>query len=144
MFNLNDCIAFITNKHNKEITEQFSQRLQDYNITRVQWTALFYIGDNEGITQRNLAQILEANESSIVRLIDRMEKENIVRREKDPSDRRITKLYLTKEGIKKREKLMPIGEKFSKDCIKDISEEDLETFKKVLDKMVKNLNNCSR
>lgn len=144
MFNLNDCIAFITNKHNKEITEQFTQRLQNHNITRVQWTALYYIGDNEGITQKHLAQILDSNESSIVRLIDRMEKENIVRREKDPSDRRITKLFLTEDGMKKIQELLPIGEKFSRDCIKDISEEDLETFKRVLNKMVKNLNNCSK
>lgn len=141
MFNLNDCIAFITNKYNKEITELFSQRLQEHNITRVQWTALFYIGNNEGITQKCLAQMLDSNESSIVRLIDRMEKENIVRRQKQLSDRRITKLYLTKEGMKKREDILPIGEKFSKDCINGISEHDLETFKMVLNKMVKNLNN---
>ena len=89
MFNLEDCIAFITNKYNKEITELFNQRLQEHNITRVQWIALFYIGNNEGITQRDLAQILDSNESSIVRLIDRMEKENIVKREKDPTDRRV-------------------------------------------------------
>lgn len=140
MFNLEDCIAFMTNKYNKEITELFNRRLQEHNITRVQWIALFYIGNNEGITQRDLAQILDSNESSIVRLIDRMEKENIVKREKDPTDRRITKLFLTEEGIKKRDEILPIGEKFSKDCIKGISDEDLETFKEVLNKMVKNLN----
>ena len=140
MFNLEDCIAFITNKYNKEITELFNQRLQEHNITRVQWIALFYIGNNEGITQRDLAQILDSNESSIVRLIDRMEKENIVKREKDPTDRRVTKLFLTEEGMKKRDEILPIGEKFSKDCIKGISDEELETFKEVLNKMVKNLN----
>ena len=140
MFNLEDCIAFITNKYNKEITELFNQRLQEHNITRVQWIALFYIGNNEGITQRDLAQILDSNESSIVRLIDRMEKENIVKREKDPTDRRVTKLFLTEEGMKKRDEILPIGEKFSKDCIKGISDEDLETFKEVLNKMVKSLN----
>lgn len=144
MFNLKDCIAFITNKYNKEIIEFFSKRLQGQDITRVQWIALYYIGDNEGITQRNLSKILDSNESSIVRLIDRMEKENIVRREKDPTDRRITKLYLTSEGMKKRNELLPIGEKFSKDCINGIKEEDLETFKKVLEKMVINLKNCSK
>lgn len=140
MFNLEDCIAFMTNKYNKEITELFNQRLQEHNITRVQWIALFYIGNNEGITQRDLAQILDSNESSIVRLIDRMEKENIVKREKDPTDRRVTKLFLTEEGMKKRDEILPIGEKFSKDCIKGISEEDLGVFKDVLNKMVKNLN----
>lgn len=140
MFNLEDCIALMTNKYNKEITELFNQRLQEHNITRVQWIALFYIDNNEGITQRDLAKILDSNESSIVRLIDRMEKENIVKREKDPTDRRITKLFLTEVGMKKRDEILPIGEKFSKDCIKGISDEDLETFKEVLHKMIKNLN----
>lgn len=139
MFNINDCIAFVTNKHNKEITEAFNQRLLNHGITRVQWIALYYIGDSEGITQKQLSAILESNESSIVRLIDRMEKENIVKREKDPTDRRITRLYLTEEGMKKREEIIPIGEKFSKDLIEGISNKDLDTFKEVLNKIVENL-----
>jgi len=141
MFNLNDCVGFMTNKYNKEITEAFNERVLKHGITRVQWIALYYIGENEGITQKQLAQMVDSKESSIVRLIDRMEKEDIVKREKDCSDRRITKLYLTQKGVQKRQEILPIGKKFSDDSIKGIKEEDLEILKDVLNKIVKNLKN---
>lgn len=141
MFNLDDCVGFMANKYNKEITEAFSERILSHGITRVQWIALYYIGENEGITQKQLAQMLDSKESSIVRLIDRMEKEEIVKREKDTSDRRITKLYLTQKGVQKREEIIPVGKKFSDDSIKGIKEEDLKIFKDVLNKIVKNLQN---
>lgn len=141
MFNLNDCIGVITNKYNKEIIEAFNNRVLSHGITRVQWIAIYYIGQNEGITQKQLSYILDSNESSIVRLVDRMEKDDMVKREKDENDRRITRLYLTDYGNKKREEIIPIGEKFSNDSIKNISEKDLETFKNVLNQIVNNLKN---
>ncbi|MPN16781.1 hypothetical protein SDC9_164127 [bioreactor metagenome] len=59
MFNLNDCIGVITNKHNKEIIEAFNNRVISHGITRVQWIAIYYIGQNEGITQKQLSYILD-------------------------------------------------------------------------------------
>ena len=35
MFNLEDCIAFITNKYNKEITELYNQRIEENKITKI-------------------------------------------------------------------------------------------------------------
>lgn len=139
MFNLDDCIGIITSRGTKHIVDAFSSRLAAYNITRVQWIALYYIGRSEGITQKELAEEMDLKESTVARLIDRLEKENTVLRIKDKKDRRVTNLYLTEEGREKREELMPLGETFSKDGIKGISEKDLDTFKEVLNKIVLNV-----
>lgn len=139
MFNLNDCIGFITNRASKKITDEFNRRLKDSGITRVKWIALFYIGEVEGISQKELSQKMNVNESSIVRLLDRMEKEELTFRVRDSQDRRITKISLTDKGKELREELMPLGQQFQDEATKEISQEELDTFKYVLEKMIKNL-----
>lgn len=140
MFNIDDCIGFITNKCSKKISDEFNRRLQEYGVTRVQWIAIFYIGKyDNGIFQRELSDLMNVKESSMVRLIDRMEKEELVIRKKNDNDRRITSIFLTDKGIILRNKLLPLGEQFQKDATIGISSEELDVFKKVLEKMVNNI-----
>jgi DNA-binding MarR family transcriptional regulator len=139
MFDLDDCIGFITNRASKIIVDEFNRRLKSSGLTRVKWMALYYIGKEEGISQKELSHKMNVNESSIVRLLDRMEKEELSVRERDTQDRRITKISLTPKGKALRNELMPLGERFQDDATKGISLEQLDAFKYVLDKMLSNL-----
>lgn len=138
MFKLDDCVGFITNKVSKKISDVFNEKLSDYEVTRVQWIALYFLGKCEYINQTELAEKMDIKKSTVVRLIDRMEKEGYVRRKKDIKDRRITYICLTALGKKLRKELLPFGEEFSNLIARDISDEDMEIFKKVLDKLVVN------
>ncbi|MFU1796097.1 MarR family winged helix-turn-helix transcriptional regulator [Paenibacillus azoreducens] len=139
MFNLNDCIGFITNTASKKISDAFNARLRENNITRVKWIALFFIGQEKNISQKELAQKMNANESSIARLLERMEKDDLCVRTRDTSDRRIIRISLTPKGEQLRSELLPLGQDFHEDATKDISPAELEIFKNVLEKMVSNL-----
>jgi len=139
MFDLDDCIAFITNKSAKKLADEFNRRLQENGTTRVQWIALFYIGKAGEISQKELSDYMDIKESSMVRLIDRMEKEELVERRKDSEDRRITKIILTDKGKFLKEELMPRGQEFQDDVLKGISKENLEIFKEVLQRMTDNI-----
>ncbi len=139
MFDLDDCIAFITNKSAKKLADEFNRRLQENGTTRVQWIALFYIGKAGEISQKELSDYMDIKESSMVRLIDRMEKEELVERRKDSEDRRITKIILTDKGKFLKEELMPRGQEFQDDVLKGISKENLEIFKEVLHRMIDNI-----
>jgi len=139
MFNLNDCIGFITNRASKIVTDEFNRRLKSSGITRAKWIALFYIGETEGISQKELSQKMNVNESTIVRLLDRMEKEALALRLRDSQDRRTAKILLTEKGKALREDLMPFGQQFQDDATNGITQEQLDTFKFVLEKMVNNL-----
>lgn len=141
MFDLNDCICFITNTASKKISDEFNNRLEDSGTTRVQWMALYFIGEKDGIIQKELSQKMNVQESSIARLIDRMEKENLCYRVRDAKDRRITRVHLTPVGEELRETWLPLGEAFHNEATQGITQEELSIFKEVLDKMVHNLSN---
>ncbi|QIB28218.1 MarR family transcriptional regulator [Caloranaerobacter azorensis] len=108
-------------------------------VTRVQWIALYYLGKYAGIKQKELAEKMNIKDSTVARLIDRMEREGYVIRVKDLEDKRITKLYLTEKGIELREKLLPEGKKMSEILSKNITDEEMEIFKRVIKKMVDNV-----
>lgn len=139
MFDLDACVAFITNRAAKKMADEFNNRLMEQGITRVQWIALYYLGKYDKISQKELGELMDIKESTVARLIDRMEKEDYVYRTKDEEDRRVTLILLTEKGQKYREKLLPEGQKMADVFTKGISEGELNTFMNVLEKMLLNI-----
>lgn len=139
MFDLDTCLGFITNNIAKEISECFNDRLLLVGITRVQWIALYYLGEEEIISQCELAENMGVKASSVARLIDRMEREEYVVRKRSEKDKRRVDLHLTNKGKKLREELLLEGKKMSELVSKGISDEEIQIFKNVLHKMSINL-----
>nr|WP_314464952.1 MarR family transcriptional regulator [uncultured Clostridium sp.] len=139
MFNLDDCIAFITCKGAKELAECLEKRLNCYNITRSQWIALYYIRNNPMITQKQLADKMSLKEPSVVRLLDKMESLGWVNRINSESDKRIKSLNITDVGQKIEENMLDVSERFKNDVLSGISQQELDNFKSTLNKMLDNI-----
>ncbi|WP_281366443.1 MarR family winged helix-turn-helix transcriptional regulator [Paraliobacillus salinarum] len=138
LFNLDDCLACITNKSSKLFEEALDNEFRPYHITRSQWTAMYYIYNNERITQKELADKMSIKEPSVVRLIQKMESEGFLYRLESVKDKRIKQLELSPKGEKGYHELLPIAENFKNYVVEGIPEEDLEIFKQVLETMTKN------
>lgn len=143
MFDLETCIAFITNNMAKKISDAFNERLMKQGVTRVQWIALYFLGLQNQISQIELAQKMDIKASSVARLIDRMERDGYVHRVKSIEDRRVYYLKITEKGTKLRESLLPEGEKMSRLISTNISDEEIIVFKNVLKKMTENISDKS-
>lgn len=137
MFDLDSCVCFITNRVSKAMSEEFNERLLEYGMTRVQWIAMYYLLKHGRLSQRELGEKMDIKESTVARLVDRIEKEGHIERIKDSSDRRVTYLELTEKGRERIENLLPVGEKMSQDFAKEITEEEFDIFNRVLDKFMK-------
>lgn len=138
MFDLYDCAAFITNKTSKMLSERLEARMAVYHVTRTQWLAMYFINKTPDMTQNELAESLGTKGSTVVSLLDRMERDGLIIRTTVAEDRRVRHLMLTPKGRKLTEKLTSVAEQFKEDAIKDLSEEELDTFKFVLATMIKN------
>ena len=90
------------------IFRDFAANLRELDITPTQFGTMVIIGANPGIKQTDLAQAIQLDRSSIVPLIDRLEKGGLVTRERLHSDRRINALKLTPAGSRFLEKLVPL------------------------------------
>src|SRR3981189_268521 len=73
-------------------------RAKDRGTTRAQWIVLFRLREQEGLSQVDLADVLELQPISLVRLLDRLVEHGLLERRHDPKDRRTNRLFLTRAG----------------------------------------------
>ena len=64
-------------------------------MTRAQWAILLWLERQPGLSQRELAEILEVEPITVARLVDRLDRRGMVERRPDHADRRIWRLHLT-------------------------------------------------
>lgn len=74
---------------------RFDQMARRHDMTRAQWVILLRLERSPGLTQKELAQLLEVEPMTVARLVDRLEASGHVRRCPDPDDRRVWRLKLT-------------------------------------------------
>ncbi|SKC42981.1 DNA-binding transcriptional regulator, MarR family [Maledivibacter halophilus] len=105
----------------------------------MQWIALYYLGIQEHTNQKELSSRMNIKESTVARLVDRLERDGLVVRQRSEEDRRVYNLLLTKKGNEYRKELLPEGEKFNEIVSSNITEKEMQTFMTVLDKMINNI-----
>jgi MarR family transcriptional regulator, transcriptional regulator for hemolysin len=72
------------------------KRASVHGMTRAQWGILIWLERQPGLSQKELAELLEVEPITVARLIDRLEGRGMVERRPDPKDRRIWRLHLCK------------------------------------------------
>ena len=75
------------------------KRARAHGMTRAQWGILIWLERQPGLSQKELAEILEVEPITVGRLIDRLEARGMVERRPDPKDRRIWRLHLCPPAI---------------------------------------------
>jgi DNA-binding MarR family transcriptional regulator len=89
--------GFILHDVSRLLRRSFDRRVKPLGLTRSQWWVLNHLFRNDGLTQTELADVLEIEKATLGRLLDRMEAKRLIRRDADASDRRIRRVYLTPE-----------------------------------------------
>ncbi|WP_297282175.1 MarR family winged helix-turn-helix transcriptional regulator [uncultured Anaerococcus sp.] len=136
MFDLNQCVGFITNVASKTLSDALNNKLMEHGVTKSQWIAMYNINKEKNLTQKSLSDLMGAKESTITGILDRLERENLILRQEDVNDRRKKNLVLTDKGELINKKLTGIAQEFRDICLSEVSEEDQKVFLEVLDKMV--------
>ena len=111
--------------------------LQD--ITREQIGILLILSLKDGLYQTQIANILGKDRPNITRMIDILETKGFIKREKDDSNRRILKVYLTSKGKEKVDFAKPLKERMSVAQYKGMSDEEILTLVSLFRKVRKNI-----
>ncbi len=106
-------------------------------LTGSQWRVIVALSVNEGMNQKEIAEMIFLETPTLVPVIDKMEKNGLLERRADPEDRRNNKIFLTKKSKALVEPVVNFILNFRKMLTKNVSAKDLETTKKVLREMTK-------
>jgi DNA-binding MarR family transcriptional regulator len=101
-------------------------------VTIEHWGLLNMLIHHEGINQTQLAEILFKDKPNLTRIVDLLERDHLVQRDKDPDDRRSYQLTVSDRGRQVVEELRPLVEGFVAEVFKDVNPEDYEVFMQTL------------
>ena len=102
-------------------------RAKSRGTTRAQWIVLFRLRQQEGLSQVDLADVLELQPISLVRLLDRLVEQGLLERRHDPRDRRANRLFLTPGGRQLVDDLDSLRDSIASDVMQDIPADAIET-----------------
>lgn len=102
-------------------------RAKSRGTTRAQWIVLFRLRQQEGLSQVDLAEVLELQPISLVRLLDRLVEHGLLERRHDPRDRRANRLFLTASGRKLVDDLDSLRDSIASDVLQEIPDSAIET-----------------
>ncbi len=118
-----------------------SRLMKDQNlpITPEQFSVLSHLWQKDGLQQSELALCTNRNRANVTRILDILERENIVERRDDANDRRVFRIYLTDKGKSLREITAKCAEQSIKDSLRGLTKDEIDTCLKVLQKITSNL-----
>jgi MarR family transcriptional regulator, transcriptional regulator for hemolysin len=139
-YDLGDSIGYIINRTAKAFVRALDSQLRaKVGITAGQWKVLVILVNQNGLTQKEIAERLGLDGATLIPIIDKMEKDSLVVRKVDPSDRRNNRIYRTEMPDLKWHKMMECALNITEISLKGISNENVKIMKNVLENICQNL-----
>jgi MarR family transcriptional regulator for hemolysin len=139
MPNAQPTLGFVLNDVARLLRKRFEQRARGLGLTRAQWQVLAYLSANEGIHQGGLADLLDIEGITLVRILDKLEANGFVERRRHPTDRRLWLLHLTPKAHPMLTRMRVIGDATRQDALDGLSDEERDQLLRMLSAMKQNL-----
>src|SRR3954451_25015859 len=117
------------------IKQNGRELLSDYKITPPQFVALQWLFEDGDMTIGELSNKMYLACSTTTDLVDRMEKNLLVERVKDPSDRRVVRIHLLEEGKRIIDEVIKKRQVHLEEVLVDFSNEEIQLLQKSLTKL---------
>ncbi len=140
-FKKGELYSFVTGVASTAIARRLQKKFNNagLNLTIEQWSVLYHLWKKDGISQQDLCNASFRDKPSITRLVDNLEKANLVKRVAAEKDRRINLVYLTKQGQQLEERTMQLADETLNEALKSVPAEKVELCKQVLHVVYDNL-----
>lgn len=140
-FRKGELYSFITGKASTAIARRLQKKFNtaELNVTIEQWSVLYHLWKQDGISQQELCNATFRDKPSITRLVDNLEKLQLVKRVSSDADRRMNLIFLTKQAQKLQEQSMGLAEETLNEALQGVPPERIDICKEVLQIVYDNL-----
>ncbi|TCP54749.1 DNA-binding MarR family transcriptional regulator [Tumebacillus sp. BK434] len=119
-------IELVLRQISKEVRRRGRELLSDFNITPPQFDALVYLHEFGDLTIGELSSKLHLAYSTTTDLVDRMERNQLVERVRDKSDRRVVRLHMMEKGTDLIERVLAKRREHLGNALQFVKAEDLQ------------------
>ena len=137
---IDSSIGYLVGRTSRAIIKRLTKKFADagFDISYEQWSILIHLYRKDGQTQQELSNIAVKDKAAITRLLNVLEKKNIVLRIPDRTDKRSNLVYLTNKAKEFQDDLMSLVEEMLREADKGISSEEMEQCRSTLNKIFMN------
>jgi MarR family transcriptional regulator, transcriptional regulator for hemolysin len=132
-------LGFLLKDVSRLYTRRFEDRAHELQLTLAQCKALLYLARNEGVSQKRLAELIEIDPMSLVRILDRMEADGWVQRRSDPEDRRARCLAVTERAKPIVDRIWSLVGETRAEALEGLSMAERTTLVDLLERVHQNL-----
>ncbi len=140
-FRKGELYSFITGKASTAIARRLQKKFNEagLNLTIEQWSVLYHLWKEDGKSQQELCNATYRDKPSITRLVDNLERLQLVKRVASESDRRINLIYLTRLAQKMQDQTMSLAEETLNEALIGVPLDKIDVCKAVLQIVYDNL-----
>ena len=132
---LPDLLGYHLRRAQSAVFQDFAASIDGANVTPGQFGVLALIEANSGLSQTQLAEILGIDRSTLVAVIDKLERQGLVERAARPNDRRSHALKLSRQGQSRFEALARLVKKHEACMARRLSSRERETLIELLERI---------
>jgi DNA-binding MarR family transcriptional regulator len=140
-YNIENALGFLMNRSGRMMGKTLMKKFEEkgFEFSGGEWPILVHLWIQDGRHQKDLTEIMCRDKGTIARIIQGLERENLLVRIADESDKRSKRIFLTHKGKSIRKQLIPLAVETTLEAIQDIPQEEILICKKVLNKIFENL-----
>ena len=132
-------LSFVLHDVARLMRKRFERLTRAAGLTRAQWQVLSKLSMHAGIYQKGLADLLEVEPVTLVRLLDKMQARGLIERRNHPTDRRFFLLFLTPSAHPLLKFMRSIGEQTRLEAMADFSPQEYDQLQQYLERMREHL-----
>lgn len=110
---------------------------QGFDITPEQYGILVLLREEEGLSQKVIGDVLFKDKPNISRMLDALERKRLIMRQS--TDRRSFAIFLTGEGKKLAEEILPIKRQLEEKTLQGLLVREIETLESIINKIYRNI-----
>jgi homoprotocatechuate degradation regulator HpaR len=130
-----DSLPMILSRSLDQVMPSYRRLFQANDLTDQQWRVLRALWEKQHLTSAQISQITLLPPPSLVGILDRLEKKNLIGRLRSTKDRRHVHIIPTKKGRALMEHMMPMVERIHDDFMQRVTESEWAEFNRILDKL---------
>jgi DNA-binding MarR family transcriptional regulator len=134
---MNPRILYLIKRAEIEVTSRMAVTLEDFDITPIQFTVLYFVDyDNGDLSSAQLSRRFSMTPQSMNELVSVLERKKLLKKEVDPSHKRILHLRLTAKGKKLLADCNTALDIMEETLLKGLSDKETQTLRNLLGKIL--------
>lgn len=120
-------------------TRALERRLGQHGLFPGQMPALLALWEREGVSQAELCRIVQVEQPTMANTLNRMERDDLIRRQPDPEDRRRVLIFLTDRARALEEPVTALARDASDAAAQGLSDGEKQEAMRLLGALIANL-----